>query len=107
MHRQPGRRELESGRSHDRGYLRSTADANRKGHEIQMSRSVHLSSDKRDQELRRRLRGKRLVSRTNWMIRQAAYVLACVVAAVAGLMVFGRALVAHRLAAGAGFSLRR
>src|SRR5260221_8544279 len=100
MHRQPGRRELESGRSHDRGYLRSTADANRKGHEIQMSRSVHLSSDKRDQELRRRLRGKRLVSRTNWMIRQAAYVLACVVAAVAGVVFFEGGWLPLRLAAG-------
>jgi hypothetical protein len=49
----------------------------------QFIRSMKEQSELTPEELeaiQKRLRGKQLVSRTNWTIRQAAYVLACVVA---------------------------
>ena len=47
--------------------------------------STHLSSNERDRDLRRRLRGKPLTSRIKWMLGQGAYIAGCVVALIAVL----------------------
>jgi hypothetical protein len=49
--------------------------------------STHLSADECDRELRKRLRGRRLVPQTLWMLGQAAYIVACIAAFIAVLRV--------------------